>query len=320
MDSLNSMLNTASSSSRGLMSSVSSSSAADYFNNNTLFIGLFVVVVLCVIIAYVLYKLIGENLFLNVKQVVEDTKIPVMCNEKKQFEFKLEKGGNGERRSYTFWIYIHDLNKYGNMYKNVFNIQSTTSEINPIKASPFVFLDKSNNKMYIRFAKNGTNDSTTPAGSISGTFTNYNNIEGQFMNFMKQGIVIPYIPLQRWVHIAIVFNSNSFKNHLYAYVDGTLVNSTSTGELDEHLGGTEETRKNLDNININISGTINIGGSATGNEGPGFSGLVAKITTFNYELNVKDIYNDYYKGPMSGMLAAIGLGMYGIQSPIYKIK
>jgi len=312
------MLNSATTSSRGLMTSVSSSSAADYFNNNTLFIGLFVVIVICVIIAFTLYKLIGEKLFLNVRQVVQDTKIPVICTGgKKQFEFKLEQGGNGERRSYTFWIYIHDMNRFNNMYKNVFNIQALKTETNPIKASPFIFLDKNNNRMYVRFSKNSTNISADSAPD----FTNFNNItESTLITFLKQGIVIPYIPLQRWVHIGIVFNSNAHKNSLYAYVDGTLVNTTSTNELDDYLGGTQNTSKNIDNININISGFINIGGGTDGLEGPGFSGLVGKITTYNYELNVKDIYNDYYKGPMSGMLSAIGLGMYGVRSPIYKLS
>ena len=257
MDSLNSMLNTASSSSKDFMTSVSNSTSADYFNNNTLFIGLFVVVIFCVIIAYTLYKLIGENLFLNIKQVVEDTKIPVLCTGgKKQYQFKLEEGGNGERRSYTFWIYIHDMNKFNNMYKNVFNIQVSKTEINPIKASPFIFLDKTNNRMYIRFAKKSTNISADSAPTISAF--NYLT-ETTLINFMQQGITIPYVPLQRWVHIGIVFNSNAFKNSLYAYVDGTLVNTTSTGELDQYLGGSQDTKKNIDNMNINVSGFIKIG-------------------------------------------------------------
>ena len=271
------------------------STSADFFNNNTLFIGLFVVIVLCVIIAYTLYKLIGEKLFLNIRQVVEDTKIPVICTGgKKQYQFKLEESGNGERRSYTFWIYIHDMNKYNNMYKNVFNIQGSKTEINPIKASPFIFLDKTNNRMYVRFAKNSSVVNADLASTIT-TFSGVNGLtDSTLINFMKQGIVIPYVPLQRWVHIGIVFNSNAFKNSLYAYVDGTLVNTTSTGELDQYLGGTQDTKKNIDNIDVNGSGFINIGGGIDAVEGTGFSGLVAKITTYNYELNVRDIYNDYY--------------------------
>ena len=67
---------------------------------------------------------------------------------------------------------------------------------------------------------------------------------------MKTGIVIPYIPLQRWVHIAIICNANSYKNYIYAYVDGDLVSTTSNNEKDRYLGDTDDTRKNLTKIGL----------------------------------------------------------------------
>jgi len=201
------------------------------------------------------------------------------------------------------------MNRFSGSYKNVFNIQSSSASTKISEASPFIFLDKTDNKLYVRFAKTSNNESKE-----------YNSLtHNNLKDFMKTGIVIPYIPLQRWVHVAIVCNANSYKNYIYAYVDGDLVSTTSNNEKDRYLGDTDDTRKELTKININLGGIINIGGELNSTEGPGFSGLISKISTFNYELNQRDVYNDYYWGPIGNILAKLGLGMYGIRNPIYKL-
>jgi hypothetical protein len=281
-----------------------------FFTSNNIYIGLLLVVIICLLIAYFLYYFITTKLFLNIRQIVDETRIPIICTEKRRYDFDIKTTGNGERRSYTFWIYIHDMNKYAGNYKNVFNIQSSSTISNPAEASPFVFLDKTDNKMYFRFTQ-------FKEGSEVSAFNNLT--ENKLKSFMRTGIVIPYIPLQRWVHIAIVCNANSYKNYIYAYVDGDLVSTTSNNEKDRYLGDTDDTRKTLTKLDINKKGIINIGGELNATEGPGFSGLVSKITTFNYELNQKDVYNDYYWGPIGNILARLGLGMYGIRNPIYKL-
>ena len=284
-----------------------------FMSGNGVYIGLFLVIIICLLIAYILYYFITTKLFSNVRQIVNETRIPIIATEKRRFDFDIKTTGNGERRSYTFWIYIHDMNKYTGNYKNVFNVQTSASINNPESASPFVFLDKKDNKMYFRFGQVAGENS-------SANVVKYNNLTEAKLNvFMKTGIVIPYIPLQRWVHVAIVCNANSYKNYIYAYVDGDLVSTTSNNEKDRYLGDTEDTRKTLTKININNKGVINVGGELNDTEGPGFSGLVSKISTFNYELNQRDVYNDYYWGPIGNILARIGLGMYGVRNPIYKL-
>jgi hypothetical protein len=304
---------------RKTTSSITSSidpSYADYFNNNSLYIGLLIVIIICVIIAYYLYTLITTKLFLNVKDVANETNVPVICTEQRKINFTFEKTGNGERRSYTFWIYIHDMNKYNNNYKNVFSIRGNDKTQDLNAASPYIFLDSTQNRMYVRFGKTSININQQKLyGDIS---------TGNLHEIMKQGIVIPYVPLQRWVHIAIVCNANSYKNYIYAYVDGDLVNTTSHGEYDRYITtcGSDNkcATKDLRDLDLNVNGLLTIGGIANDlAEGPGFSGLVSKITTFNYELNQKDIYDEYYNGPIGNLLAKVGLGMYGVRSPIYKL-
>jgi len=276
------------------------------FNSGYLYFGLVAVVIVCVLLAYLLYYLITTRLFLQVKVVAEETKTPVVSNEKRKLKFTYDKTGNGERRTFSFWIYLHDMNKYKGMYKNVFNINETEEVVNINKPSPYIFLDKDNNRLYIRFSKKG-----------STAEFKYSQLDGSLSEFMRQGIVIPYVPLQRWVHIAVVCNANSYKNYIYAYVDGDLVSSTSTGEKDSVLEGSI---KDLRDLNLNVQGFLNIGGSPNDfAEGPGFSGLISKVTTYNYELNQKDIYDDYSSGPIGGILSRLGLSNYGVRSPIYKI-
>jgi hypothetical protein len=301
---LDSLKNALSSTSSTLTSTVKQNYDS-LFNSGYLYFGLVAVVIVCVLLAYLLYYLITTRLFLQVKVVAEETKTPVVSNEKRKIKFTYDKTGNGERRTFSFWIYLHDMNKYKGMYKNVFNVNETEEVVNINKPSPYIFLDKNNNRLYIRFSKKG-----------STAEFKYSQLDGSLVEFMRQGIVIPYVPLQRWVHIAIVCNANSYKNYIYAYVDGDLVNSTSTGEKDSVLDGV----KDLRDLNLNVQGFLNIGGSPNDfAEGPGFSGLISKVTTYNYELNQKDIYDDYSSGPIGGILSRLGLSNYGVRSPIYKI-
>lgn len=283
------------------------------YNNSSLFIGLLIVILICAIVAYTLYYLITTKLFLNVKQVADKTKIPILGTSYNTFDFTINKTGNGDRRTYTFWIYIHDMNKNTGNYKHVLSLNNGT-DTDIRNASPFIFLDKTNNRLYIRLSrtKKDYTDQDTQIKDLK-TLGEGENLD----KFMEQGIIIPYVPLQRWVHIGIVCNANSYKNYIYTYVDGDLVNTSSTDERDRYINNAT-INKDYRNLDINVSGILRIGGD--GNEYYGFSGLVSKFTTFNYELNQKDIYQEYNDGPIGSMFAKLGLGLYGIQSPIYKIQ
>jgi hypothetical protein len=282
-----------------------------FFENNYLYMGLIGVVAVCIFVGWFLYRIITTKLFLNIKEVAEDTKVPIIGTEKKVFKFEYEPTGNGERRSYTFWIYIHDMSKYPNNYKRVLSMSKSDNEEKIDKHSPYIFLDKTQNRMYIRFGSKNPTTNTSTYETIT---------ETGLPGIMSSGITIPYIPIQRWVHVAVVCNSNSYKNYIYAYVDGDLVNTTSTKEKDRFISNGDTVEKNLGNIDLNVSTILTIGGNPNDlTNGCGFSGLVSKFTTYNYELNQKDIFDDYYSGPIGGFMAKLGLGMYGIRSPIYKL-
>jgi len=281
-------------------------------NNNSLFIGLFVVIVIAIVIAYVLYTYIGASLFNKIRNVVDGTRIPVICTKLSKFEANINTTGNGSRRSYTFWIYINDMNTYKNLYKNVVAVSPTKDKFVPGDCSPHIFLDKTDNKLFVHFKdlKKSVDFKTDD--------TNMNI-------YMKTGIIIPYVPLQRWVHVTIVCNVNSFNSTIYTYIDGDMVKSyNDKAPMSEYTGTTKPTTPiiaNYSNIDLNMSGFLYTGNTEgyDGAVGAGFSGLISKFTSFNYELNQTDIYNDYNAGPIDGILAKLGLGLYGIRNPIYKI-
>jgi hypothetical protein len=282
----------------------------DSVNGSGLYIGLIFIIVLCLFVALLLYYYITNYVFLHISKIVNETKVPVVCTEKHQYVFEYDKTENGDRRSFTFWIYIHDMNKNRGTYKNVFNVSETKSVDDISKSSPYIFLDQNDNKLYIRFKDKLTRSSPVTKHSE----LTQASIDG----FMKTGITIPYVPLQRWVHIGVVCNANSYKNYMYAYVDGDLVNTISSNEVDKHINSST-IAKDFKNLDLNVSGYLNVGGNNNDADGPGFSGLITKITTYNYELNQKDIYNNYYKGPIDGLLYSLGLAKYGVRSPIYKL-
>ena len=281
-------------------------------NNNSLYIGLFIVIIFTIIVALLLYSFLGWQLFSRIEQTVKDTKLPVVGTKLSKFIAEIAETANGARRSFSFWIYINDMNKYNGQYKNVLALTSNGNEYQPNLASPHIFLDKANNSMFIRFANKKKSTDNNDCPTI--------NTNGNMETYMQQGIFIKYIPLQRWVNIIVVCNTDSFNTRLYAYVDGDLINTVVNDQIFDYGYTSLSTNKTkLDNINIDMSGYLYVGSDSTAKCGPGFSGLISNFTTFNYELNPKDIYKIYNKGPVNGLLARLGLAAYGVRTPIYKI-
>lgn len=308
MDSMKSSLGSVTSS-LGSISSIQNINTEDVKSvfSNKIYIGLIIVIVVSVVIAYLLYLYITKSIFNQSKVLIEGTKRPIVCNKLTKIPIKeFNKSGNGKRRTFTFWIYIHDLNKYKGSYKHVFHI----GESGEIKnASPYIFLDKNENKLYVRFA--AIDDDSMGTDNRSSV---QNMSDDVLSTFMKQGIVIPYIPIQRWVHIAIVVNENSNGGNIIAYVDGDISKIATTGDI------SQGSNLKISNLNLDKMGDLYAGGSFESASGPGFSGLISKVTMYNYDLNNKDIYDDYNKGPLDGLLASLGITNYGLRSPIYKIE
>jgi hypothetical protein len=284
-------------------------------NKMSVIIGLAFVILLCFVVALALYWLVARTIFNQSKVIIQQTKMPVLGNKYTKIGIeKYNKSGNGKRRTYTFWIYINDLNKFSGSYKHVFHIGDAD---NIIKGSPYVFLDKYENKLYARFASVSETDDTFKAGRTTIPQSVQNLNEEQFTSYMRQGIQIPYIPLQRWVHVALVINENTNGGTITAYVDGDISKIVSTQDMS---GSGTSSVTNVNKLDLDKIGELHVGGAFDSPLGPGFSGLISKVTMYNYDLNNKDIYADYNDGPLDGLLASLGLSNYGIRSPIYRIS
>jgi len=272
-------------------------------SNSSLYIGLLIVVIICVVIGYLLYIYIGYLLFSKFKTVIPETKVPILGNRVTKIDINtIDKTANGYRRSFTFWIYINDVNRFNGNIKHVLSFSDNKindKETPPKNCSPCIYLDTTNNTMFVRFSD--INNRSFDGDELKAVKSYYQN----------QGVKIDYVPLQRWVHIGIVCNANKLNTTIYAYVDGEIVSQITPDS--SQAGG------NRVNIDLNKSTTLIIGGSDNTTDNLiGFNGLVAKVTTYNYDINQQDIYNDYNKGPVSGFFATLGLGRYGIRNPIYK--
>jgi len=277
--------------------------------NESILYLIIIVFLVAVIVAYFLYYVITDSILYQQKIDVEGTDVPIICNELSEFKItKSLPNSNGIKRSYGFWIYINDIDKYRGEYRHIAHLGGNQLPGQIKNACPYIFLDKKDNKIYVRFAPK--NDSIPP----SNTLKDYTNNKDPLLTDgdIKCGITISYVPIQRWVHIVIVV-SDVNGGIVYTYIDGEL-----TGELTEGA-----TRLNLHELGLeNRADTLFVGGSISNSQvgASGFSGLISKFSLYNYDLNKNDIYKEYSKGPLNGILTSMGIVSYGLRNPIYKLN
>jgi hypothetical protein len=276
------------------------------FNENIFYLIIFLVLI-TIIVGYFLYYIITDNILYQQKIEVSGTEVPIICNELSEFKINRNlTNSNGIKRSYGFWIYINDINKYNGNFRHIAHVGDKHENIK--NASPYIFLDNYSNKIHFRFAPIDDTFSNTQRLNLVKTpdeLLKYDN------NTKKCGITIKYVPIQRWVHIVVVI-SDANSGVVYTYVDGELsdVEDNKTNRLFLH------------ELNFENTGNLYVGGSALNSvvDTMGFSGLMSKFTLYNYDLNKNDIYKEYNKGPLNGLLTSMGIGSYGLRNPVYKLN
>ena len=304
-------------------------------NSTQAIIGLIFLILFSVIIAFIMYSYISKVVFNKYKITIPKTKLPLIGNVKNEInldsDLPVAENGNGIKRSYTFWIYIKD--NVNTAFRNVLYLsKSDKNEI--VNTSPHIFMGGRNNKMYIRFSKKDNNvfdscDELEQIEKLDNAFSLFMN-DGKptncFREYMKQGIVIDYVPMQRWVHIGIVINdleqsmSSTIGASISAYIDGELVAVANNGDTINGLGSSDDYVYEINNLDLDNYTKLVVGGEQSSGSSAGFSGLFCKFTVFNYDLNDRDIHNDYNKGPVDNIMAKLGIGTYGVRSPVYRIS
>ena len=280
----------------------------------SILIGLIFVALIGFLIAYGLYWMINTVLLNKRKEMIAGTKNGVTASQYRRFDGAMvPKATNGKRLSFSFWIYINDINKFQGTFRHVFH--RGDQEIGKSQEggpSPLVFLDPDRNKMYVLLMPITLPAATkTVADGFAKDSDKYAYLTARY------GITLDYIPLQRWVHVGVVVNENASGGMIMGYIDGELVKSVTSGA--STAIGTTPAVADITGLNLDKVGDVWVGGSPSETVGPGFSGLVSKITFFNYDINAKDMYTDYLTGPIDSMMARLGLPAYGVRSPLYRL-
>jgi hypothetical protein len=340
-----SVSNTISNASEGLTNFFGSVSAS------SVFVGAVIAAIVALVVAYILYRIITGTVSNRKGATIPETKVPIMATTYMQGNGSvIPAAGNGKRMSINFWIYIHDIDKYKGLYRHVFHRGDKKID----GASPTVFLDKDLNKLYVRFESTLANTNNKPISSMSKPYstdatgaaqTAFNTSKTDYFksssatdadkikaDLLTRGIAIDYIPLQRWVFVSVVVNEEVQKGTISAYIDGELVKTVTSDQYVQLSGNksvagatatpvtNEKFFNNFQNLMLDKGGDVWVGGNEIdATIGPGFAGLVSSISFFNYDMNAKDIYDVYVKGPIDNILAKMGLPAYGVRSPVYRI-
>jgi len=310
------------------------------------------VLVVAGIVAFTLWYIMKKKTLKTTSYLLTESKVPLMGSEYRKLSgAAIPRAYNGKRMTISFWVYIHDVERYKGIYRHLWH----RGDKSVLGASPLVFLDKSSNRLHIRFEKH---DGITKDLSMAVPFDrSYNgrildrasgnispsNFEGEIedldhaldLDLATRGITIDYIPIQRWVHVAIVVNEEVNGGMIYAYLDGEMVKQEVSGRKvsretvvkgnytgnsgQQRVLTTVSTTRKYQNMNLDKPGDVYVGGSSAEDVGPGFSGLVSGILFANHDLNASDIYKIYEAGPVDNLAAKLGLPAYGVRSPIYRM-
>ena len=266
----------------------------EMLSNPSVLYGLIAVIVIAIICVAVVYYFIANAVFNKKSIIIEKTKFPIKGNVESSILIEnFPSAGNGNRRTYTFWVYVNDVNNANGKPKHIFSIGDDGKTISN---SPIVILKDS--KLLIHFPSTNTTEVTTP-GDINNIAHNKDNT-----------VAFDYLPMQRWVHIAVVISDDYQGATISLYMDAQLVSSTTNNK-----DGETNNKKKLDYLNLDKAGKLIVGGDNTATYG--FNGLLSKVGIHNYDLNSRDIYNIYSEGPIDGLLASLG---YGVRSPLYKLS
>lgn len=266
----------------------------EMLSNPSVLYGLIAVIVIAIICVAVVYYFIANAVFNKKSIIIEKTKFPIKGNVESTILIEnFPSAGNGNRRTYTFWVYVNDVNNASGKPKHIFSIGDDSTKMSN---SPIVILKDS--KLLIHFPSTDTSK-----------IKNVDSIDS-IIDSKHNTVAFDYLPMQRWVHIAVVISDDYQGATISLYMDAQLVSST-TNEKD----GTDGNKKKLNYLNLDKTGKLIVGSDNT--DTYGFNGLLSKVGIHNYDLNSRDIYNIYSEGPIDGLLASLG---YGVRSPLYKLS
>lgn len=276
-------------------------------------------------VAFILYWVITRttNPVKKITHMLQDTKTP-----KAGYEVSLASTEGmptlRNKATVSFWMYVNEFtdvptlqnNNSNTIYRHVWHRGDMKWTDTPENTTPLVLLQSSKsrntpqtNSLMVLFR------STDAGNPWDGKLTS--PLRTTKINYMlaARGISIDYIPVKRWVHIAVTVDKDS--KVIKAYMDGQLVKSIDN-RVSTIVSGVTVGRQ-FATTDLNGAGDIHIGGRPTSDLGLGFPGLVSNIRFSNWAMSSSEVYGEYKKGPVDNLMAKLGLPAYSLQAPVYKI-
>lgn len=235
-------------------------------------------------------KLMDEN-FVNLE---DKRKMPYLIPSD-----RLSKSVRGQEYTLNFWIYLSDNYDATTQHKIIIQrgqeLSGSAIVIEPT-TSPIIAMDKDNNQML--FAVSTTQ--VKNAMPLDKVFER----DVLTRQFVSPYLVtaIDYVPLQRWINVTMIV----IDNILRVYIDGDIYSVVTTNDIKGATG--------VPLIKMN-DGDMYIGSSTYPTKGH-----LAKLSYSNYAIPQSTLKSMYSKGPSEkSWLSFVGLGRYGVQSPVYRI-
>lgn len=272
-------------------------------------LAIFVVLTLMLIVAiitYIVWKMTRNNL-----KGAEILKTP----------FRLGQGNNktvsstlmpdmhiGQDWSMTFWMYLSDF-KVTSQPKLLFTrfpVSAATKQDQLRTMNPIIMLDPEVNKMFICVR---TNRNIQNSPNLLSHIINPPTVKDKFYLIAA----IDYIPLQRWVHVAIMTENNL----LSVFVDGSMYTVHSLNDMAEktEMGGLLKPP-----LFAPCNGDFKIG-NYDNTLTQDATGFLSNAQFFNYAISAAQVEGLYNMGPDTGfsVLRTMGVPEYGVRSPIYRV-
>ena len=186
-----------------IMNAMSDSSSTLYF--------LIVLLIIAAFVCYIVYYIIVDTVIIQQRILIPGTEMPIICSQHSKYPFTQElDSGNGNKRTYCFWIYIFDIKAADGQYRHVASIYPNKSDtvFHSVKDSTiYIRLDSKKNSLQVRFPTVDDDKTTFEADSGKMPINEFLvNTKGTENKNLVTGVEIEYIPIQRWVHVGIVIN------------------------------------------------------------------------------------------------------------------
>jgi len=207
----------------------------------------------------------------------------------------------GQEFSYSFWMYLSPHYDATANHKLLFTRGNPENEYTTFSstANPIIFMHKSTNVLYFAMSTTEVKENTNTLESIISR-----NANGQFTSKYLVSH-IDYLPLQRWVHVAMAVRDAS----MTIYMDGDIYSVVNVADIPWSNG----------QVRPIIRGTQGVG--AIGSPNNPTKGFMSHMEFFNYGLTQDQVKALYKNGPIrQTFLGRLGLGNYAWRTPIYKVE